>query len=107
MTATDIAIDVEFDTGVWMVQSICVTLKSTSALTKTHERFVRRTPYTTRGQLCQEKLLTTNVFPTTMGRGVANSVPFISFLELGHFVCFLVLMNFHPLKGVGSLLGRK
>lgn len=32
--------------------------------------------------------------PTTMGRGVANSVPFISFLKLGHFVYFLVLMNF-------------
>lgn len=43
--------------------------------------------------------------PTTMGRGVANSVPFISFLKLGHLVYFLVLMSFHPLKRGPVYLG--
>ena len=109
LTATDIAIDEEFHTGVWMVQSICITLKSTSALTKTHERFVPGTPCTTRGQLCQEKLLTTNVYAHNRGKGCCKFCTFYKLPETWTF-CLLPGPYEFPFsegeRGV-SLLGRK
>lgn len=50
-----------FHLEVWMTQNIYITLKPTSALAKIHESSIPGTPYTMCRQLCQEKLLTTNV----------------------------------------------
>lgn len=64
-----------------MVQNICVILKSTSALRKTHESFVPRTPYTTRGQLYQGKLLNTNVYAHNHGKGCCKFCTFYKLPE--------------------------